>query len=128
MPPDQPSATRSTGRCVKCGDGTRGATPAGIRDLGIWSDTRRALDAKIDAWDLRLPIGPETWVRLNCASVVTGQGEHVTRCVKERMDTGTGGPSTNTVSISQSGRSQTLLTATPGLQPQEIDPADTGPT
>ena len=105
----------------------QGATPAGIRDLGIWSDARRALDAKIDVWDLRLPIGPETWVRLNCASVVTGQGEHVTPCVIERMDPGTRGPGTYTVSISQFVRSRTLMTATPGLQPHERDPADTGP-
>ena len=51
----------------------QGATPADIRDLGAWTDARRALDPKIDVRELRLPIGPETWVRLNCASVVTGQ-------------------------------------------------------
>jgi site-specific DNA-adenine methylase len=51
----------------------QGATPADIRDLGAWTDARRALDSKIDVRELRLPIGPETWVRLNCASVVTGQ-------------------------------------------------------
>lgn len=105
----------------------QGATPAGIRDLGIWSDARRALDVKIYVWDLRSPIGAETWVRFNCASVVTGQGEHVTRCVKERMDPGTRGPGTCTVSISQFVRSRSLMTATPGLQPHERDPAETGP-
>lgn len=57
----------------------------------------------------------------------TIQGERVTWCVIERMDTGTGGPGTYIVSISQSVRSPTLMTATPGLQPHEHDPADTGP-
>ena len=50
----------------------------------------------------------------------TVQGERVTSCVIERMDTGTGGPGTYTVSISQSVRTRTLMTATPGLQ--KIDP------
>ena len=57
----------------------------------------------------------------------TVQGERVTSCVIERMDTGTGGPGTYTVSISQVVRSRTLMTATPGLQPHELDPADSGP-
>ena len=57
----------------------------------------------------------------------TVQGERVTSCVIERMDTGTPGPGTCTVSISQVVRSRTLMTATPGLQPHELDPADSGP-
>lgn len=57
----------------------------------------------------------------------TVQGDGVTSCVIRSMDTGTGGPGAYTVSISQSVRSRTLMTATPGLQPHELDPADTGP-
>lgn len=57
----------------------------------------------------------------------TVEGGRVTSCVIDRMDTGTGGPGTYTVSISQVVRSRTLMTATPGLQPHELDPADSGP-
>ena len=57
----------------------------------------------------------------------TVQGDGVTSCVLERMNTGTGRPGTYIVSISQSARTRTLMTATPGLQPHELDPADTGP-
>ena len=56
----------------------------------------------------------------------TVQGDGVTSCVIERMNTGTGGPGTYTVSISQVVRSRTLMTATPGIQPHELDPADYG--
>lgn len=57
----------------------------------------------------------------------TIQGERVTSCVIERMNTGTGGPGTYTVSISQVVRSRTLMTATPGIQPHELNPAHYGP-
>jgi|APCry1669188879_1035177.scaffolds.fasta_scaffold34866_2 hypothetical protein len=57
----------------------------------------------------------------------TVQGDGVTSCVIERMNTGTGGPGTYTVSISQVVRFRTLMTATPGIQPHELDLADVGP-
>ena len=49
------------------------STPADVRDLAAWTDARRAADSKLDVRELGLPIGPQTWIRLNCASVVTGQ-------------------------------------------------------
>ena len=57
----------------------------------------------------------------------TVQGDGVTSCVIRSMDTGTGGSGTYTVSISQSVRTRTLMTATHGIQPHELDLADVGP-
>jgi len=71
-----------------------------------------------------LDVARVTFAQLRLGDTVQGDG--VTSCVILSMDTGTGGSGTYTVSKSQSVRSGTLMTATPGIDLENPNPAHTG--
>lgn len=48
-------------------------SPGELRDLGIYLQDWRNRQDKPDVRDMKLPLGPETYVRINTASVMVGQ-------------------------------------------------------